>query len=70
MTKKELLKDKVLELHYQGLSNKEICNRLEMSSTTVCVLIKYYTKGNDVKEGCFNVDEHECWIFPATKEKF
>lgn len=64
------LKDSVLELHYKGLYNKDICEKLKISPATVSVMIKKYTKGQDVKEGYFNVDELECWIFPSSKNKF
>lgn len=64
------LKDEVLKLHYQGLCNKEICEELNISPATVSVMIKKYTKGLDVKDGYFNVDALECWIFPSSKNKF
>jgi len=67
MGKKELLKDKILELHYKKICNKDICKKLNISPSTVSVIITHYTKRTKTKEGYFNIDELECWVFPSSK---
>lgn len=70
MKKTKHLKDDILSLHFNGYCNKDISTQLKISPTTVCVMIKKYAKGSDVKQGCFNVHELDCWIFPSSKNKF
>ena len=65
MKSKEYIKDKVLCLHYEGLSNKDISLALNITLSTVFVMIKKYTKRNKLPNDYFNVDELECWIFPS-----
>ena len=67
MKKRELLKDKILELHYKGMCNKDISKQLNISPSTVSVMITHYTKRTKTKEGYFNIDELECWLFPSSK---
>jgi len=64
MKKSELLKDRILSLHNEGMCNKDICKELGTSPATVCVMLKLYKK-EPKKEGYFDVDELDCWIFPS-----
>lgn len=65
MEKKEFLKDKVLKLYNKGYSNKEIGLELNISGSVACTIINIYAKNERFKNGYFNVNELDCWIFPS-----
>jgi orotate phosphoribosyltransferase-like protein len=65
MKDKVFLKDKVLNLYDKGYSNKEIGLELNISPSVACTIINVYAKNQRYKEGYFNVNELDCWIFPS-----
>ena len=65
MKNKEYLKDKVLNLYNKGYNYKDIAIELNVNPKVACTLISIYSRNKDFKEGFFNVNERECWIFPS-----
>lgn len=66
MKNKEYVKDKILDLHYAGLSNKEIAEKLNTKKQNVAVLVSRYAKPQ-IEKDYFNVNDFECWVSPAVR---
>ena len=67
MQKEVLFKDEILNLKKSGFNTKEICQISNKSHSYVSTVLKKYANISNSRQGYFNVDEHNCWIFPSSK---
>ena len=60
-------KNKIIELYNTGLNAKEIAQVTGYKLSLIRVHINKYDRKATDKNGFFNVNKLECWIFPSSK---